>query len=130
MGWDGSPKRSEFKEAMGRGEKLGLNSDEAAFYDALGTNDSAVRECIEILRAALATEPGSGRHLIASIRGRFARAGYVDLEVPTPGRDRVLRDAELARRAQHAAALDAAQLADADREGLARDELDRRRADR
>lgn len=43
---------------------------------------SMEEEAREILRAALATEPGSGRHLIASIRGRFARAGYVELELP------------------------------------------------
>lgn len=30
------------KEASDRGEKLGLNEDELAFYDALETNDSAV----------------------------------------------------------------------------------------
>ncbi len=33
----------EFNEAMGRGENLGLTSDEAAFYDALEVNDSAVK---------------------------------------------------------------------------------------
>jgi type I restriction enzyme R subunit len=32
----------EMREAKGRGEKLGLSEDELAFYDALGTNDSAV----------------------------------------------------------------------------------------
>lgn len=32
----------KFQEAMGRGEKLGLNNDELAFYDALSTNDAAV----------------------------------------------------------------------------------------
>lgn len=31
------------REAAGRGEKLGLNEDELAFYDALEVNDSAVR---------------------------------------------------------------------------------------
>jgi type I restriction enzyme, R subunit len=30
------------REAHERGEKLGLNDDEVAFYDALETNDSAV----------------------------------------------------------------------------------------
>lgn len=43
---------------------------------------SMEEEAREILRAALATEPGSGRGLVASIRRRFARAGYVELEVP------------------------------------------------
>jgi type I restriction enzyme R subunit len=31
------------REAKVRGEKLGLNEDEVAFYDALETNDSAVK---------------------------------------------------------------------------------------
>ena len=33
----------ELREAGARGEKLGLSEDELAFYDALETNDSAVR---------------------------------------------------------------------------------------
>lgn len=33
----------EMKEAAERGEALGLNEDEVAFYDALETNDSAVK---------------------------------------------------------------------------------------
>ncbi|MXX93737.1 MAG: type I restriction endonuclease subunit R [Chloroflexi bacterium] len=33
----------EMREANARGEKLGLRDDELAFYDALGTNDSAVK---------------------------------------------------------------------------------------
>ena len=31
------------REASARGEKLGLSEDELAFYDALETNDSAVK---------------------------------------------------------------------------------------
>ncbi len=34
----------EFREAAKRGEKLGLNDSELAFYDALANNESAVRE--------------------------------------------------------------------------------------
>ncbi len=34
----------KFQEAMGRGEALGLNPDELAFYDALANNEEAVRE--------------------------------------------------------------------------------------
>lgn len=34
----------KFKEAIGRGEELGLNVDELAFYDALANNEEAVRE--------------------------------------------------------------------------------------
>ena len=34
----------KFKEAIGRGEELGLNADELAFYDALANNEEAVRE--------------------------------------------------------------------------------------
>ena len=33
----------DMREAEKRGEKLGLNDDEKAFYDALGVNDSAVQ---------------------------------------------------------------------------------------
>jgi len=33
----------EIREADRRGEKLGLSEDELAFYDALETNDSAVK---------------------------------------------------------------------------------------
>src|SRR5881628_578947 len=32
----------DMREAAGRGEKIGLNDDELAFYDALEVNDSAV----------------------------------------------------------------------------------------
>ena len=42
----------EFREAMDRGKDMGLTEDEVAFYDALGTNDSAVMELgDEILKA-------------------------------------------------------------------------------
>lgn len=34
----------KFKEAANRGEQLGLSDDEVKFYDALATNESAVRE--------------------------------------------------------------------------------------
>jgi type I restriction enzyme, R subunit len=34
----------KFKEASNRGEELGLSEDEVRFYDALATNESAVRE--------------------------------------------------------------------------------------
>lgn len=34
----------DFNEAAQRGDKLGLNSEELAFYDALATNESSVRE--------------------------------------------------------------------------------------
>ncbi len=34
----------KFREAAKRGEELGLNHDEMAFYDALATNEAAVRE--------------------------------------------------------------------------------------
>jgi len=33
----------EFRQSSSRGEDLGLTDDELAFYDALGTNDSAVK---------------------------------------------------------------------------------------
>ena len=43
---------------------------------------SMEEEAREILRAALATEPGSARRLVESIRKRFAHAGYVELALP------------------------------------------------
>jgi len=46
----------QFKEAMARGEKLDLRDDEIAFYDALGTNDSAVRELGDETLKAIARE--------------------------------------------------------------------------
>jgi len=46
----------QFKEAMARGEKLDLRDDEIAFYDALGINDSAVRELGDETLKAIARE--------------------------------------------------------------------------
>lgn len=46
----------QFREAMARGEKLDLMDDEIAFYDALGTNDSAVRELGDETLKAIARE--------------------------------------------------------------------------
>ena len=51
------------READTRGEVLGLNEDELAFYDALETNDSAVKVLgDEVLR-------GIARELVAAVRG-------------------------------------------------------------
>ena len=53
----------ELREANARGETLGLTEDELAFYDALGTNDSAVRVLgNETLR-------GIARELVETVRG-------------------------------------------------------------
>lgn len=43
---------------------------------------SMEEEAREILRTALAAEPGSGRDFVERIRSRFAAAGFVDLELP------------------------------------------------
>jgi plasmid stability protein len=43
---------------------------------------SMEEEARELLRAGLAATPGSGKHLVASIRERFARAGFVELRIP------------------------------------------------
>jgi len=52
----------EMREAEKRGEDLGLNDDELAFYDALGTNDSAVKVLgDEVLR-------GIAQELVAAVR--------------------------------------------------------------
>jgi type I restriction enzyme R subunit len=52
----------KFKEASGRGEALGLNDDELAFYDALVMNESSVRELGDEILAKIAHE------LTASLR--------------------------------------------------------------
>ena len=46
----------ELREAGARGEKLGLSEDEVAFYDALETNDSAVRVLGDETLRAIARE--------------------------------------------------------------------------
>jgi type I site-specific restriction-modification system R (restriction) subunit/very-short-patch-repair endonuclease len=51
-----------FRQAMSRGEKLGLADDEVAFYDALGTNDSAVHALGDETLKAIAQE------LVKSVR--------------------------------------------------------------
>ena len=52
----------EMREACARGEHLGLTEDELAFYDALETNDSAVRVLgDETLR-------GIARELVETVR--------------------------------------------------------------
>ena len=52
----------EMKEAGARGEKLGLNEDELAFYDALEVNDSAVKVLGDKLLQKIA------RELVATVR--------------------------------------------------------------
>ena len=52
----------DFKVAMGRGEKLGLNDAELAFYDSLETNDSAVMELGDDTLKAIA------RDLVKAVR--------------------------------------------------------------
>lgn len=46
----------EFREAAKRGEKLGLNDSELAFYDALADNESAVRELGDVTLKLIAQE--------------------------------------------------------------------------
>lgn len=43
---------------------------------------SMEEEAREILRAALAARPGSGKRLVEAIRRRFSAAGFVELELP------------------------------------------------
>jgi type I restriction enzyme R subunit len=51
------------READARGEKLGLSDDELAFYDALETNDSAVKVLGEPTLKDIA------RELVATVKG-------------------------------------------------------------
>jgi type I restriction enzyme R subunit len=53
----------EMREADARGEKLGLSEDELAFYDALETNDSAVKVLGEPTLKEIA------RELVATVKG-------------------------------------------------------------
>ena len=46
----------EMREANARGEELGLGEDELAFYDALGTNDSAVKVMGDEILSEIARE--------------------------------------------------------------------------
>ena len=52
----------QMREASARGEKLGLTDDELAFYDALETNDSAVKVLGD------ATLRGIAQELVATVR--------------------------------------------------------------
>ena len=64
----------EMREANARGEKLGLSDDELAFYDALETNDSAVRVLGDETLRAIArelVEPGCGA--VSRLTGRSGR---------------------------------------------------------
>jgi type I restriction enzyme R subunit len=53
----------DMREAARRGEKLGLSDDEVAFYDALETNDSAVKVLGDETLRTIA------RELVAAVRG-------------------------------------------------------------
>lgn len=53
----------KFQEAAERGERLGLNADEMAFYDALATNKAAVRELGDDTLKKIAVE------LVVKLRG-------------------------------------------------------------
>lgn len=46
----------KFKESIGRGDELGLNADELAFYDALANNEDAVREMDDEILKKIAQE--------------------------------------------------------------------------
>ena len=56
----------EMREANARGEKLGLSEEELAFYDALGTNDSAVKIMGDEVLSAIA------RELVETVRNNVA----------------------------------------------------------
>jgi type I restriction enzyme R subunit len=54
----------DLQAAASRGEALGLNDDEVAFYDALGTNDSAVAVLGDEQLRTIA------RELVATVKGK------------------------------------------------------------
>lgn len=53
----------DFNDALARGEKLGLTSDESAFYEALEVNESAVKQLGDDVLASIA------RDLVKEIKG-------------------------------------------------------------
>jgi type I restriction enzyme R subunit len=55
----------KIREAQKRGEDLGLNEDEIAFYDSLETNESAVRELGDEILKAIA------RDLVKSLKANL-----------------------------------------------------------
>jgi len=57
----------KFREAAGRGDQLGLNEDELAFYDALATNEASVRELGDETLAKIAHELAASLRENASI---------------------------------------------------------------
>ena len=75
----------EMREANARGERLGLSEDELAFYDALGTNDSAVlvlgddtlraiaRELVETVRSNVTIDWTLRENVRAFLRTRVRR---------------------------------------------------------
>ncbi len=82
----------EMREANARGERLGLSDDELAFYDALGTNDSAVavlgdevlrtiaRELVETVRNNVTIDwtlrENVRAHLRVLVRRTLRKHGY------------------------------------------------------
>ncbi len=75
----------EMREANARGDRLGLSEDELAFYDALGTNDSAVqvlgddtlraiaRELVETVRSNVTIDWTLRENVRAFLRTRVRR---------------------------------------------------------
>ena len=75
----------EMREANARGERLGLSEDELAFYDALGTNDSAVqvlgddtlrdiaRELVDTVRSNVTIDWTLRENVRAFLRSRVRR---------------------------------------------------------
>ncbi|MDE0071899.1 MAG: type I restriction endonuclease subunit R [Caldilineaceae bacterium] len=75
----------EMREANARGEQLGLSEDELAFYDALGTNDSAVkvlgddtlreiaRELVDTVRSNVTIDWTLRENVRAYLRSRVRR---------------------------------------------------------
>lgn len=100
----------EMREADRRGDKLGLSSDELAFYDALGVNDSAVkvlgdetlrgiaRELVEIVRRNVGidwTVKESARAKLRVIVKRILRTHGYPPDKQEAATSTVLQQAEL-----------------------------------
>jgi type I restriction enzyme, R subunit len=91
------------REAIARGETLGLNEDELAFYDALETNDSAVkvlgdgtlriiaRELVVTVRANVTIDWTLGENVRAQLRFDRPETGKIAVKVLNPYGDEGLK---------------------------------------
>jgi len=74
----------QMREGHKRGDKLGLTDDEVAFYDALETNDSAVKILGELTLKNIARELVSHVRKSVTIDWTLREAAQAQIRVPSP----------------------------------------------